>query len=245
MTTRVYEYPSFQQSVIWCAAQTEGSPNDESITFNCKGGASIQADVSLLGKFKAEKVPFIFVKFRAEPSIIIHTYLHNEVRDALGRVASKFDPMDILGDKRSEFLDAVKKDLDSHVGEWWDTDYVTFANKLNVDVKIEAAINAIIAQKQQTQQAELKVQQTQAEADQSVAKAEGEKRSKIAIAEGEAQSILLKAKAQAEANELIKKSLSPEVIQSIALDKWNGTLPNVTGGAMPFVNVTPGTVLNK
>src|SRR3954470_14268986 len=51
LTTRVYDYPTFQQSVIWCLATTEGKGQDESISFNCKGGSSISADVSLSGKF--------------------------------------------------------------------------------------------------------------------------------------------------------------------------------------------------
>jgi len=192
------------------------------------------------GIFVAEKVPHIFVKFRTDPETIVHTFLRNEVRDALGRIGSKYDPMEIIGEKRGEFLDEVKKEVSSKVGDWWKIDYITFANKLRVDEKIEAAINSIIAQKQQTQQSELKVKQTQAEADQVAAKADGEKRAKINIAEGEAQAITIKAKAQSDANEIIGQSLAknPQVLQSIALEKWNGILPQVTGGAIPFINVT-------
>lgn len=241
LTTRVYEYPTFQQNVIWCEADTKESPGDEAISFNCKGGAGIKADVSMSGKFKTEKVPFIFVKFRAEPSVIMHSYLRNEVRDALARVGSQYDPMDVLSEKRSQFLDDVKKEVNSRVGDWWETDYITFANELKVDERIKTAVNSIIAQKQQTQQAELKVQQTKAEADQKVAQSDGEARSKKAIAEGEAQAILLKAKAQADANELIAKSLvqNPLVLQSLALEKWDGKLPYVNGGgAIPFITIT-------
>ena len=240
LTTRVYDYPTFQQSVIWCQSVGEGKAQDESISFNCKGGSSISADVSLSGKFVSDKIPYIFVKFRSEPQVIVDTYLRNEVRDALSRVASNYDPMDILGDKRTEFLTAVKKELDVKVGDWWTTDYVTFANKLRMDPRIEASINSIIEQKQQTQQSQLKVQQTQAEADQAAAKADGERRVKVANAEGEATAILTKARAQANANDLISKSLTPEVLQSIALEKWNGILPTVSGGGtVPFINVSP------
>jgi regulator of protease activity HflC (stomatin/prohibitin superfamily) len=241
LTTRVYEYPIFQQNVIWCEADTEESPGDEAISFNCKGGAGIKADVSLSGKFKSDKVPFIFTKFRAEPKVIMHSYLRNEVRDALGRIGTQYDPMDVLSEKRAQFLDDVKKEVTSRVGEWWELDYITFANELKVDERIKTAVNSIIAQKQQTQQAELKVLQTKAEADQAAAQAEGAKRVKIANAEGEAESILKKAKAQADANALIAESLAknPLVLQSIALDKWDGKLPYVNGGgALPFITVT-------
>jgi len=240
-TTRVYEYPTFQQNVIWCASLNEGKGVDESISFNCKGGAAITADVSMSGKFVSSKVPAIFVKFRTEPDSIVHGYLRNEVRDALGRIAATYDPMEIIGDKRGEFLDKIKAEVKLRCGDWWEVDYITFANKLKVDEKIEAAINAIIAQKQQTMASELKVLQSKAEADQAAAKAEGEKRVKIANAEGEAESTLKKAEAQAKANDLIAKSLAqnPLVLQSIALDKWDGKLPYVNGGgALPFISVT-------
>ena len=51
----------------------------------------------------------------------------------------------------------------------------------------------------------------------------------IATAEGAAQATLINAKAQADANQL----------QWQAIQKWNGNMPNVTGGAMPFIDVTP------
>jgi regulator of protease activity HflC (stomatin/prohibitin superfamily) len=237
--TKVYEYPTFQQNVIWCASLNEGRALDESISFNCKGGAAIVADVSMSGKFKIEKVPFIFVKFRTEPSLIVHGYLRNEVRDALGRIASTYDPMDVIGDKRGEFLDALKKEVDSRVGDWWVVDYITFANKLRMDPRIEQSINTIIEQKQQTAASELKVKQTKAEADQQVAKSEGEARSKKALAEGEAQAILAKAKAQAEANTLLTQSMTQMLLQYDALQKWDGKLPTITtgSGVVPFINV--------
>ena len=240
LTTRIYEYPTFQQNVIWGASPHEGRSIDESISFNCKGGAAISADVSMSGKFKTEKVPYIFVKFRADPETIVHSYLRNEVRDALSRVAATYDPMDILGEKRGEFLDAVTKEVNHRVDEWWVIDYITFANKLRMDPRIEQSINNIIEQKQKTAQSELQVKQIKAQADQAVAQAEGEARSKRAIAEGEAQAILAKAKAQAEANDLLSKSLSPNLVQYEALHRWDGKLPVYSGlgSAVPFMNLS-------
>jgi len=240
VTTKVYEYPTYQQNVIWTASPHEGNPVDESISFNAKGGVAITADVSMSGKFKTEKVPFVFVKFRADPQTIVHGYLRNEVRDALGRIGSTYDPMDIIGEKRGEFLDAVTKEVNHRVGEWWVIDYITFANKLRLDPRIESSINSIIEQKQKTAQSELQVKQIRAQADQAVAQAEGEARSKKAIAEGEAQAILAKAEAQAKANELLSKSLSPTLVQYEALHRWDGKLPVYSGlgSAVPFMNLS-------
>jgi regulator of protease activity HflC (stomatin/prohibitin superfamily) len=238
ITTKIYEYPTFQQNVIWAASLHEGHPFDESISFNCKGGAAITADVSVSVKFINDKVPYIFVKFRTEPDIIVHGYLRNEVRDALGRIASKYDPMDVIGEKRAEFLDSVKSEVESRIGDWIVIDYITFANKLRMDPRIEQSINTIIEQKQQTAASELKVKQKKAEADQKVAEAEGESRSKKAIAEGESQAILLKAKAQSEANRVLAESLTPVLVQYTAVEKWNGQLSQFAGTSpIPFINI--------
>jgi regulator of protease activity HflC (stomatin/prohibitin superfamily) len=238
MTTRIYEYPTFQQNVVWSATGNEKvSSGDESISFNCKGGAAITADVSMSGKFKTERVPSVFVKFRTDPERIVRGYLRNEVRDALGRIASTYDPMDIIGEKRAEFLDAIKKEVESRVGDWWVIDYITFANKLRMDPRIEASINNIIEQKQQTAASLLKVKQTQAKADQKVAAAEGEARSKIAIAKGDSEAVLIKAKTQAEANALLSQSLTPVLVQYETIQKWSGNLPVYTGGPVPLLNI--------
>ena len=238
ITTKIYEYPTFQQNVIWTASSHEGKAFDESISFNTKGGAAITADVSMSGKFKTEKVPFIFVKFRSEPETIVHSYLRNEVRDALGRVASTYDPMDVIGEKRAEFLDAVTKEVFHRVGDWWNVDYITFANKLRMDPRIEQSINNIIEQKQQTAASVLKVQQMTAEANQKVAAAEGEARSKTAVAEGEAKAILVKAEAQAKANSVLAASLTPVLVQYAAVEKWNGHLSQFSGSTpIPFFNI--------
>lgn len=60
----------------------------------------------------------------------------------------------------------------------------------------------------------------------------------------EAEQKVAQAKAEAESLRLQKQEITPELIklreieaQRMAIDKWNGVLPNVTGGAVPFVNV--------
>ncbi|MCI4624532.1 MAG: prohibitin family protein [Candidatus Magnetoovum sp. WYHC-5] len=62
--------------------------------------------------------------------------------------------------------------------------------------------------------------------------------------EVEAEQRLASAKAEAQSLALQKESISPELVQLRqieatikAIEKWNGVLPNVTGGAMPFIDV--------
>lgn len=67
--------------------------------------------------------------------------------------------------------------------------------------------------------------------------AEKEAQKTIALAHGDAQAILLKANAQAQGNRAVRESLSKELIEFTAIQTWDGKLPQVSGGAVPFINL--------
>jgi regulator of protease activity HflC (stomatin/prohibitin superfamily) len=96
---------------------------------------------------------------------------------------------------------------------------------------IEQQLQQKMAAQQQALQAEYEFQKAT-----TLAKA------KVAEAEGDAQSTLVKAKAQSEANKLLETTLTPMLVQSKAIDKWNGELPQYNGGgALPFLSLNGGS----
>ena len=98
--------------------------------------------------------------------------------------------------------------------------YVTDINIINFDFS-DAFINAI-EEKQVAQQQLLK--------------AETEKQTAITNAEAQAETIRIKAEADATANDEINKSLTPELIEYLKIEKWNGILPQVTGNAGTLID---------
>jgi prohibitin 1 len=58
-------------------------------------------------------------------------------------------------------------------------------------------------------------------------------------AEQEAEANVNRAKGQAEAQRLLRESLTPELLQKQAIEKWDGKFPQVMGGsgALPFINL--------
>lgn len=68
-------------------------------------------------------------------------------------------------------------------------------------------------------------------AEQKQLKAEYDNQAKIAAAEAEAQAKIIAAEGEAKANELLRKSLTEEVLMDKYLEKWNGELPKVSGEA--------------
>ncbi len=61
---------------------------------------------------------------------------------------------------------------------------------------------------------------------------------KVITAQGDASAVLTRAKAASEAQSLQRQTLSDIYVQFLAVDKWDGKMPAVTGGgATPFINL--------
>lgn len=228
LTTEIYKFPTFMQNVVWTATKHEGGPVDESITFNSQEGATANADIGLSYSFNGAKVPEIFIKFRQDAAHITDVFVRNHVRDAFVREASAMKITDIFGPGKQKLLAAVTKDLRDALGpDGIEIESVALIGELRVDPGVKQSINAVITANQRATEAENKVRQSKAEAEQA-----------IAVAQGRAQAILTEAGAQAEANKKVRESLTPELVQVKAIEKWDGHLPTYSGGgAVPFINI--------
>jgi regulator of protease activity HflC (stomatin/prohibitin superfamily) len=90
---------------------------------------------------------------------------------------------------------------------------VNFSFSQSFDQAIEAKVTA----EQRALEAKNKLEQVKFEAQQ-----------KIAEAEGKAEAISIESRALRE---------NPKILELRAIERWNGKLPQVTGGAVPFVNI--------
>jgi len=73
-----------------------------------------------------------------------------------------------------------------------------------------------------------------------LAQREIEAQQKVATAKGEAESIQVVAQGQAKANDALSRSISPILVQYKSVEKWNGILPQVSGSAVPFIDLGKG-----
>jgi len=104
-------------------------------------------------------------------------------------------------------------------------DDIYFAN-IRFSPEYEGAIEAKQVAQQQVETQKQVLAQREIEAQQ-----------KVASAKGEAESILVVAQGQAKANDALSRSISPILVQYKGVEKWNGILPQVSGGAVPFINL--------
>lgn len=248
-TEDVYKFPTFLQTVSWTRDINEGNPIDESITFNSEEGAAINADISLSYRVRAEKVPYLFVEFRQPIENITNNYMRSQVRDAFSRAASKMRAVDIFGSRKPELLNKVKADLNERLRErGFEFDTIAFIGDLRADPRVIASINAVIEATQRAIEAENKVRQTKAEAQQRIEEERGKAESRVIEAKAQAEANLLSARARAEANlieaeaqaranDVVAKSLSPTLIRWHTVRRWDGKMPQVTGGGTPLVEL--------
>ncbi len=227
LNEELYLFPTYQQNYVWTRDTREGSPNDESFTFQTREGMEIGADFGISYHIDPKKVNLIFEKYRKGIEEITDIYLRNNVRDALNSAASVRKVIDVYGSGKTKLIkeveDLVRKEVEP-IGIRVDKIYLIGSFRLP-----QTVINALNSKIEATQMAQQRVNEIETE------KAEALK--KEAKAKGEANAILKVAQAQAKANLILAKSITKELVEYKRVEKWNGVLPQVSGGSTPFVNL--------
>ena len=227
--TQVQSYPVALRTYTMVARLGEGSmASDDSIDLPTREGQHIRQDISVTYNTSQEKAADVFRSFRgADIEEIESTFIRRTIITVAQNAAGQMALTDLISNQRGELQDQIQEHLGVEMNKMG-----FVVDKVNLGAShlpqaIEAQMQQKMAAQQQAQQAEYELQRQQ-----TLAKA------KVAEAEGDAQSTLVKAKAQAEANQLLQQTLTPMLIQSKAIDRWSGILPQYSGGgAVPFINM--------
>jgi regulator of protease activity HflC (stomatin/prohibitin superfamily) len=218
----VLTYPTYVQRAIWTSSTQEGLPMNDEISFQSAEGLRFTSDVNVSYQLTAAQVPKFYVKFRSDDlAAFTHGFFRDAVRNGF-RISTAYRAEEVNGVKQSELIDRVLEQLRQAMQPYGvDVLQLGFATPPRPPQSVKDAIESKIAA---TQHAE---------------RAENEKRQAIAEA---AKSVEI-ARGQAEANELLTKSLSTQLMQwkqlEILEQKWNGQFPQVVGsGTMPLLQLT-------
>ncbi len=226
--TRVQSYPIALRTYTMVRRTGEGSAHDDdSMDLPTKEGQHIRQDLSVTYNTTEERASDVFKSFRgAEIEEIESTFIRRTIITVAQNAAGHMSLSEIIGNKRSELQEAVEKVLKGELEKMG-----FHLDKVNMGAShLPAAIEAQMQQK-------MAAQQTALQADYELQKQETLAKAAVAKAQGEGESILVRAKAEAEGNRLLQQSLTPLIVQRQTIDKWNGVLPQVTGGASPFVSL--------
>lgn len=228
ITTTVFEYPTFVQSVVFTHSPDEGKAVNEEITFTNSDQMSIAADISLSYSLSIEKLPAFYVKFRSDDlNQFTYGFLRSLMRDKFNEIAGRYTIGQIMGDN-GPFLKEVKAALQADlepIGVHLESQF-GFIGAPRPPAQVIKAINMKVEATQLAIQKQNELVQVQADAAKEVAKAEGY-----------AKALLVKGEAETAYNRKMADSMSDRLIEKWRLDKWNGVLPQVTGGNTPWVSL--------
>jgi regulator of protease activity HflC (stomatin/prohibitin superfamily) len=142
-------------------------------------------------------------------------------------VTTKYNVIDILGEKRSEVYAELDKNLKEEFAQYGVEFKSISITDMDAGKDLEAAITAEAVAKKEVETAEQKLLKAQTEAKQKSVQAQAEQDA----AKIEAETKVIKAQAEKDANELLNKSLSNKVLEKLWIEKWNGTVPTYYGGS--------------
>ncbi|MEQ8192278.1 MAG: prohibitin family protein [Candidatus Eremiobacterota bacterium] len=231
ITQDVIVYPVYMQTIVLCKGQVEGSHQNDEINVNSTEGQPISCDVSLAFELNPQKVPELYVAFRQPIENITHGFVKQTVRQAMQEVVGTTRIEDFIGKEKASVVMRIQKVIQDRLNEYGFVVKQFTINEIRAPKTIMEAIEQKNAAVQEALKAQNELQRKKFEAQQ-----------KVLEAEGEASAILTKSRAQAEANKLISQSITPALIKYESIKKWNGVLPQVSGGATPFIDMRDLTV---
>ena len=246
---KVTEYSIGIEQSYLTATEDGDSKGDDSFSAPSSDGKGLQMELTFTYRYDAEKVADTFSRFKGRSGKdLLNTFIKPNVISWTKEVTAKYPVTDILGEKRAE--------LNTQLGEYLAQKFKPYgiiienASLINIEVDDEtrASITKKVTAQQELELAKIQEQtaKVQAEKDKEVAIIEAEQEKETAAinaekakikAEGEAEALRIAAEAEAEANRKISESLTPELIEKIKLEKWNGTVPQVQGSSTPIVDI--------
>jgi regulator of protease activity HflC (stomatin/prohibitin superfamily) len=224
LTTGIEEYPIFMQTLLLARGQSES--RNEEINVNSKEGQPLSVDVSMSFELDPDKAPYLYTTFRRDIDAIQHTYVKQTIRQALQEVIGDEEIAAVIGPKKAEAVSRTQKLLMTALAPYGIVVKQFTINELRAPETVINAINQknVMQQQALTAQNELQKNQFQAQGD-------------SIKAAGRAKAILTEAEAQARANELLSRSITGTLVQYEMAKRWNGQMPQVSGSAMPMIQL--------
>lgn len=225
------------------------SPRDESFSIPTSDGKTVRVNLEFSYRFDEERVSETFTKFKGKSGDEIkNTFIKPKIVAWTQEVSANYPVTDIFGSKRTEInaeLDVYLREKFAPYGIIIDT--VNFTD-ISVDNETAAAIQKKVNAQQELELATIEAETAQVEAnkEREVARIQAEKNKEVASinaekdiieAEAKAKAVRIAAEAEAEANAKIAASLTPELINKIKYEQWNGELPKVTGENNPIIDI--------
>lgn len=226
LLSQIEEYPVYMQTLVLGKGVNEGTALNDEINVNSKEGQPLSLDVAMSFELDPSKVPQMYSTFRTDINSIQHGYVKQTIRQALQEVVGDEAIADIMGPKKAETVARVQALLEKRLLPYGVMVKQFTLNEFRAPQSVIDAINTknVMQQQALTAQNELQKNTFNAQGD-------------SIKAAGRAKAITAEAEAQARANQLLAQSITPTLVQYEITKKWDGKLPQVSGGGTPLIQL--------
>lgn len=214
----IVEYPVIQRTYSYTREVDDRGPENEEIAFADNTGLPMTADVAITLQVNPASAPNLYKTYRLSFDQLLDGPIRNDVRSAIAAETERVNVDQLYSGGRQQVIQRAM----ARVTRKWARFGVTVSQLewIGTIRYPEVILNAI--------QAKTRTEQETLTARAQVAKAQAQAEAQIAAARGQAESIRI-------INEAL--AANPRYVELKAVEKWDGRLPTVTGGAMPFVNI--------
>ena len=238
-TKKVTTYSIGLEQSYLSSEEKGDSPHDESFSIPTSDGKTVRVNLEFSYRFDESRVADTFITFKGKSGEKIKdSFIKPKIVAWTQEVSANYPVTDIFGDKRTD----INAELDTYLREKFDKygiiiDTVNFTD-ISVDDETAAAIQKKVTAQQELELANIEAQtaKVQAEKERQVAEINAEKQ--IIDANAKAEVMKIEAEAEAQANREIAASLTPQLVDKIKYERWNGELPTVSGGSS-IVSIEP------
>lgn len=226
--------PPTKKVVEYSVATEQGflrAEDETNFSVPTSDGKMIDVDVEYSYYFNSEELPNTYKRFKGQSGgAIENSFIKGKIKSWSQEVTATFPVLDIYGARRADLNTSLYEHLVTNFAEYGIViDSINFS-RIGLDEQTEQAIQDIVNAQQGLEK--VRVEKEKAELESEKAKIEAEGRSEVTRINSEAE---------ANANKLLQQSLTDNIVKSQAIEKWDGKLPTVSGGATPIINMDGAT----
>ena len=193
---RITEYPVSTETVTY-----------SELSLATKDGKPLTVDIGYDYMNDIEKLPYIYNKFKGQkPEAIEESWLKARLRESALAVTSKYTVLDVFQNTEQIRLEIEERFREDVVKHGFLVENVVFGTP-QPDEQTQEAIQSVVNKQQELEA--LKIEQQ---------KAEVEAETKLIEAQGQANADIEKAKGQAEANEIVSKSITDNILKRMEME---------------------------
>jgi len=187
-----------------------------SATASSKDLQVVTAVIALNYRLDPAKAPLVYQSIGTLPQVE-STVIDPVLQEAVKTATASYNAEELITNRRE-----VKDAISAYVKERLEQSHLVVTDLSIVNFQFDQKYQDAIEAKQVAEQRALT-------ATNDLKRIEVEAKQAEAISQGKANASLIEARAEAERQELLRKTITPELVQWEAIQKWNGILPSVQG----------------